>query len=109
MGVDYAWEKFSAEMRFALISDSPPQERLEGLISGVCHLQRESFPDEHVWDEFRKLMNETTKHAPLRHGEERVNTTSPQMSDEKTRECLEAAYGIFTHLAKAFGRTEFVI
>jgi hypothetical protein len=109
MPIDDAWEKFSSEIRFALVSDASPQDRLGSLISGVCHLQRDSFPDERVWDEFRKLMNETTKRASGYQDEGRIHTSTSQMSDEKARECLRAAFDIFTHVAKAFGRTEFVI
>ena len=96
MGVDYAWEKFYSEIRFALVSDTPLQERLGALISGISHLQRDSFPDERVWDEFRKLVNETTKRQP-------------HMSEKEAKERLLAAFDIFSQVTKAFGRTEFVI
>ena len=96
MGVDYAWEKFSTEIRFALVSNASLQERLGCLISGVSHLQRESFPDEHAWDEFRKLVNENSKRQT-------------QMSDNEAKERLQAAFDIFSQVAKAFGRIEFVI
>lgn len=109
MAIDDAWEKFSSEIRFALVSDASPQERLGGLITGVCHLQRDSFPDERVWDEFRKLINETTKRAVGSQPLGRIHVTTSQMSDEKAKECLRAAFDIFSQLAKAFGRTEFVI
>ena len=109
MGVDHAWEKFGSAIRFALASDVSLQERLDNLISDVCHLQRESFPDEQVWDEFRKLMNETTKRGTRHQGEERIHATISLMSDEEARECLRAAFDVFSHVARAFGRTEFVI
>jgi len=109
MGVDHACERFQSEIRFALVSDASLQERLSCLISGVCHLQRDGFPDEHVWDEFRKLVNETTKRGNHQQGDEAIHATTSQMSNEKARECLEEALSIFSHLAKAFGRTEFVI
>ena len=109
MAIDDAWEKFSSELRFALVSDASPQERLSGLISGVRHLQRDSFPDERVWDEFRKLVNETTKRTVGYQAEGRIDATTSQMSDEKAKEYLRAAFDIFAHVAKAFGRTEFVI
>jgi hypothetical protein len=109
MGVDHAWEKFSSEIRFALVSDASLQERLNGLISGVSHLQRDSFPDDHVWDEFRKLLNEVTKRGARFPEDEKIRATTSQMSDEKAKESLQAAFAIYTHLAKAFGRTEFVI
>lgn len=106
MGVDHAWEKFSSEIRFALVSNASLQERVGNLISGVSHLQRDSFPDEHVWDEFRKLVNETTKRASRQQSGSGI---PPRMSDEEARGYLQAAFNIYSHLAKAFGRTEFVI
>jgi hypothetical protein len=109
MAVEYAWERFYSEIRFALVSDAPLQERLGCLIAGVSHLQRESFPDDHVWDDFRRLVNETTRRETRQQGEGRVPVTPSQMSDEKAKECLQAAFDIFSHVAKAFGRTEFVI
>ena len=109
MGVDQAWEKFSSEIRFAIVSESSVQERLSSVISGVRHLRRDSFPDEHVWDEFRKLLNEATKRGTRLQGDERIHATTSQMSDEKAKECLQSAFEIYAHLAKAFGRTEFVI
>jgi hypothetical protein len=109
MGVDHAWEKFHSAIRFALVSDASLQERLDDLISNVRHLQRDSFPDEHVWDEFRKLMSETTMRGNRLPGEGRIQATIPLMSDEEARECLQAAFDVFSQVAKAFGRTEFVI
>ena len=109
MAIDDAWEKFSSELRFALVSDASPQERLGSLVSGVCHLQRDSFPDERVWDEFKKLMNETTKRTVGTQPQGRIHVVTSQMSDEKAKQCLRAAFDIFSQVAKAFGRTEFVI
>ena len=109
MGVDSAWEKFYIEIRFALVSDASLQERLACLISGVSHLQRDSFPDEHVWDEFRRLMNEATNREIRHPGDERIHATTSQMSDEKAKECLQAAFDVFSRVAKASGRTEFGI
>ena len=109
MGVDHAWERFYSAIRFALISETSLQERLGLLISSVCDLQRDSFPDEHVWDEFRKLVNQTTRRETRHQGEGGMHAAISQMSDEKAQECLQAAFDIFSHVAKAFGRTEFVI
>jgi hypothetical protein len=91
------------------VSNASLQERLSSLISDVCHLQRDSFPDEHVWDEFRKLMNETTRREACKPGDEGIHAPIPQMSDKKAKECLQAAFDISSQLARAFGRTEFVI
>lgn len=107
MGVDYAWDEFYSAIRFALVSDAPVQERLGNLISSVSHLQRDSFPDEHAWDEFRKLISQTTKRVTGDEGKGSVATS--QMSDEKAKACLQAAFDIFSQVAKSFGRTEFVI
>ena len=105
MGVDQAWEKFSSEIRFALVSEASLQERLARLIAGVSHLQRDSFPDERVWDDFRKLVNEVTKREPRHQADAAVS----QLSDEKAKAHLQAAFDIYSQVAKAFGRTEFVI
>ena len=109
MGVDQAWEKFSIAIRLALVSDAPPQDRLDRLVSSVSHLQRESFPDEHVWDEFRRLMNEIAKRGTHQQVDGRVHGSTAPMSGTKANECLLMAFDIFCQLAKAFGRTEFVI
>ena len=105
MGVDQAWEKFSSEIRLALVSDASLQARLGCLISGVSDLQRDSFPDERTWDDFRKLVNEVTK----RETRFQADPSTAQMSNEKAREYLQAAFDIYAQVAKAFGRTEFVI
>jgi hypothetical protein len=72
-------------------------------------LQRESFPDERAWDEFRKLVGETSKRQGSGVAGGSVQTTISQISDEEAKERLEAAFDIFARVAKAFGRTEFVI
>jgi hypothetical protein len=108
MSVDQACEKFSTAIRIALVSTASLQERLGSLICGVCHLQRDSFPEDRSWDEFRKLVNETTKRAAGLHPEA-IHAATSQMSDAKARECLQAAFDIFSQIARAFGRTEFVI
>jgi hypothetical protein len=109
MGVDHAWERFYSAIQFALVSDASLQDRLGYLISEVCDLQRDSFPDGQVWDEFQKLVNETTKGGARQHREGRIHVTISQMSDEEAKECLLAAFEVFFHVAKAFGRIESVI
>jgi hypothetical protein len=109
MGVDHAWEKFHSAIRFALVSSGSPQERLSCLISGIWDLQRDSFPDEHVWDDFRKLINGAARKGISPQTEARIQSTDSQMSDEQAREYLKEAFEIFSDIAKAFGRTEFVI
>lgn len=105
MGVEQGWEIFSDGIRLALVSEAPLQERLHGLISGLSHLQRDSFPDERTWDDFRKLVNEVAK----RDARSQSDGGNSQMSNEKAKEYLNAAFGIFSQVAKAFGRAEFVI
>ncbi|MFZ0273861.1 MAG: hypothetical protein WB524_26035 [Acidobacteriaceae bacterium] len=109
MGVDYAWEKFHSEIRFALASTASLQERLGSVISGVCHLQRDNFADEHVWAKFRKLINETTKREAHNEAEETFHTATSHLSDEKAKECLRDAVDIFSDIAIAYGKTEFSI
>ena len=109
MGVDHAWETFSSEIRLALVSNASLQERLAKLISGTCHLQRESFPDDHAWDEFRKLVKGTTKWELLSHPEGNTHAATSRLSDDKAKRYLETAFDIYSRIAKAFGRTEFVI
>ena len=109
MGVDHAWEKFSSAIRFVLVSDVSLQERLGVVISDVCLLQRDSFPDERVWEEFRKLMNETTPRESRQRDEGRIRAAIARMSEEEVKEGLQTAFQIFCHLAKAIGRTEFAI
>src|SRR5579862_7894917 len=101
MGIDHAWEIFSSAVRSAIVSDASLQDRLDRLINDVCHLQRDSFPDEHAWDEFRKLMNETTKREG-RQGEPGTHAVISQMSDEKSRKCLQTALDIYSQIARAF-------
>jgi hypothetical protein len=109
MAIDHAWEQFYTEIRLALVSDASPQDRLSKLRSGLCHLQRDSFPSDHVWDEFRKLVNETTKRDTRLGQEERIRAATSQMTDEKAKEHLQAALDIFVDVTKAFGRAEFII
>lgn len=105
MGVDQAWEKFSTEIRFALVSEASLQERLARLISGISLLQRDSFPDERLWDDFRKLVNEVTKRMPPHE----TDAAASQLSNEKAKAYLQAAFDIYSQVARAFGRIEFVI
>ena len=60
MGLDYGWEKFFSSLHHAVGSAAPPQELLEGVMSAVSHLRRDSFPDDETWRRFEKLLNETT-------------------------------------------------
>jgi len=108
MGIDHAWEQFYIEIRSALVSGASPRDRLSKLRSGLCHLQRDSFPSDHVWDEFRKLLNETKRDTGLGQ-EEGIRAAPFQMTDERAKEHLQTAFDIFVHVTKAFGRAEFII
>src|ERR1700722_14378307 len=44
--------KFFTSLHHAVWSAAPPQELLEGVVSGVCHLRRDSFPDDETWERF---------------------------------------------------------
>jgi len=57
---DFGWRKFFSSLHYAVGSAAPPQKLLEGVVSGVCHLRRDSFPDDETWRRFEKLLNETT-------------------------------------------------
>ena len=109
MGVDYAWEQFSSAIRLALVSDASPQERARNLVSQVSHLQRDSFPDERVWDDFRRLVNGTTSQPAGHEGDGRDSSNGTQMSDAKAKQRIELAFDIYSRVARAFGRSEFVI
>lgn len=102
MGVDYGWEKFYCAMRYACRSNESLQERLAGVIMGVCHLQRDSFPSDELWEKFDHLMSETTKRS-ARGNEGTIQATTSQMSDDEAAKLLEAAFDIYNNLAKAEG------
>lgn len=105
MDLDQTRETFSAAIRLALVSNASLQERLGSLISSVCELQRDDFPDERVWDDFRRLVNVTARRQPR----ELVQVTALQMSDKEAAECIQAAFDIYSHVAGASGKTAFSI
>lgn len=105
MDVDYARQLFLSAIRSALVSDAGPQAKLAGLISTVGPLQRENFPDEQVWGEFRRLVSMTAGCASRQPGEAESQITSLEMPDQEAAECLQAALNIFSHLASVCGMT----
>lgn len=104
VGVDYGWEKFFVALRYAIASTAPPQERLESVVSGVCHLDRDSFPDDETWKRFEKLIEGTTKLPARIEGEGTIRATTAQMTDDEAGEWLHEAIGIFSDIAEAYGR-----
>jgi hypothetical protein len=103
MGVDYGWEKFYSALRYALQSNESLQERLESVIIGVCHLQRDSFPSDESWEHFDSLMKETMKRAARTSHEGTIHATTSQMSDEEAGRLLESAFDLFSDLAEKYG------
>jgi hypothetical protein len=103
MGVDYGWEKFYSALHYALQSNESLQERLESVIEGVCHLERDSFPSDESWEHFDSLMKETTKRASRTSQEDTIHATTSQMSDEEAGRLLESAFELFSDLAEANG------
>ncbi len=79
------------------------QERLFGVVSGVCHLERDSFPDDATWERFEALLADNTKRA-ARGDEGTIEATTSQMSNEEAAKWLQEALSIFTDVAEAYGR-----
>lgn len=103
MGVDYGWEKFYSALRYALQSNESLQDRLESVIEGVCHLQRDSFPSDESWENFDSLMKKTSERAARSQHEGTIHATTSQMSDEDAGRLLQSAFDLFSDLAEAYG------
>lgn len=106
MGVDYGWEKFYSALRCAVSSKDSLQERLASVISGVCHLQRDSFSSDETWEHFQSLMKATTKCPARFEGEGKIHATTSQMTDEEADQLLESSFDLFSNLAEANGAAE---
>jgi hypothetical protein len=104
MGVDYGWEKFFSSLHFAIGSTHSLQERLHSVMSGVSHLDRDSFPDDERWERFEKLLKETTKLPARFEGEGTIQATTEQMSDDDAAKWLREAFGLFSDIALAYGK-----
>ena len=102
MGVAYGREKFFSSLRHAVSSTVNPQGRLEGVAYGVCHLQRDSFPDDKTWTRFQKLM-EATSFRPATGTEGTIQASTPPMTAEQAGQWLREAFGIFSEIAEADG------
>ena len=106
MGVDYGWEKFFASLHYAVASTAPLQERLESVVSEICHLKHDSFPDDETWERFENLMKETTKFPARTEGEGTIRATTAQMTDDEASKWLHEAIGIFSDIAQAYGKEQ---
>ena len=102
MGLDYGWEALFSSLHHAVGSAAPLPELLEGVVSGVCHLRRDSFPDDETWKRFERLMNETTC-LPAKGNEGTIQATTSQMTDDEAGRCLREAFEIFSKIAEAYG------
>jgi hypothetical protein len=98
MGVDYGLEKFFNSIHFAVASTQPLQERLSSVISGVCHLRRESFPNDETFARFERLITGTTM-LPAKDKEGTIASTTSQMEESEARQWLHEAFGIFAEIA----------
>jgi hypothetical protein len=87
------------------VSKESVQGRLSSVVSGVCDLKRDSFPDEETWRRFRLLLKRSTK-LP-RHGilDSIANTTS-HMPEAEAVTWLQHAFALFSDLAYAYGQAE---
>jgi len=102
MGLDYGWEKFFTSLHYAVGSAAPPQKLLEGVVSGVYDLRRDSFPDDETWKRFEKLLNETT-YLSATGNEGAIRATTSQMTDDEAGRCLREAFEIFSKITEACG------
>jgi hypothetical protein len=105
MATDYGYEKFSGALNYAIGSTDSVQERLANVASEVCHLERDSFPNDELWQQFEVLMNATSGRAAKR-DEGTIAATTCQMSNAEAAKWLRRALSIFSDLAEAFGHGE---
>jgi hypothetical protein len=103
MGVDYGWEKFFSSLNYAVANTDSLQKRLAGVAMGVCHLDRDSFPDDETWKRFENFMNVTTL-LSAKGNEGTIQATTSEMSDGEAHQWLQEALGLFSELAEAYGR-----
>jgi hypothetical protein len=103
MGVDYGWEKFFSSIHYAVTSTERLQQRLQGVVSGIDGLRRDSFPSDETYERFEKLMT-ATKMLPARGNEGRLAATTSQMEESEAKQWLQEAVGIFSDVAQAYGK-----
>jgi hypothetical protein len=102
MGVDYGWEKFFKTLSYAISSAESLQERLEGVMQGTSHLQRDSFPDDETWGTFKEMLKVTTS-RPAQGDEGTIHATTSKMTDDEAAMWLTKAFEIFSEMAEAYG------
>jgi hypothetical protein len=100
MGVDYGWEKFYKALRYAMGSNEPVQERLASVISGVHHLNRDSFPDDETYEKFQTMVKASTM-VPAKANEGTIRSSVSHMKDGEATLWLETAFDIFTKIAES--------
>jgi hypothetical protein len=105
MGIDYGWEKFFNVLSYAVGSAASPQERLEGVIVGTNHLERDNFPDDETWKAFREMLTATTSRA-AQGDEGTIRATTSRMTDDEAAKWLTKSVEIFSELAEAYGAQE---
>ena len=92
MGVDYGWEKFFSSIHYAVTSAERLQQRLQGVVSGIDGLRRDSFPSDETYERFEKLMA-ATKMLPARGNEGRLAATTSKMEESEAKQWLQEALG----------------
>jgi hypothetical protein len=94
MGVDYGWEKFFSSIHFhyAVTSTERLQQRLQGVVSGIDGLRRDSFPSDEAYERFEKLMT-PTKMLPARGNEGRLAATTSQMEESEANNGCKKHWG----------------
>jgi len=103
MGVDHAFDRFYSVLHYAIGSLDSVQERLAGVVAGISHLERDSFPDDETWDRFQSFMNENTGRA-AKIDEGGIKSRRSQMSNAEATKGLQKALGLFADIAEAYGR-----
>jgi hypothetical protein len=102
MGVDYGWEKFFSSIHYAVTSTERLQQRLQGVVSGIDGLRRDSLPSDETYERFGKLMT-ATKMLPTRGNEGRLAATTSQMEESEAKQWLQEALALFSDVAQAYG------
>ncbi len=102
MGIDYGWEKFFNTLHYAVASVEPLQARLASVVSGVNHLERDSFPDDETFNEFKTMLKATTM-VPAKGNEGTIQSTTSVMKDDEAAMWLRKAFDIFSGIAEAYG------
>jgi hypothetical protein len=103
MGVDYACEKFTSALHYAVGSSVSVQQRLEGVMQGVGHLDRNDFADDETWERFKKLLAETTK-LPAQGNEGTITATTSKMSDEEAAKWLRVAFELYSDITEQYAK-----